>query len=295
MTQDEVIKLAKKAGFGNYAYEAAGIFERFAAMVAAAEREKCTGTQEFVTLPREVVELAIEAIGDAKHKIEFDAIDALIAALKQPPTTEQSSVVQQPQANQPAMTPIAQRKLEDLVASGYTISGYSIYHERKHQHGFVTGAGLVGWWKPEGVEYPQPLGEQKLFAWISPRALEWGTRQSEKVVKLTCKAQPEYDFTEPLYTHPQPQAEQEPVGYEYVEHRPYGAPGEIRRGTILLEHYRNADGAIAGDWEWLVQQFKTSKNTISMRPLYTQPQPNPGVREAWIHGWEAAKLTNDIK
>lgn len=35
-------------------------------------------------------------------------------------------------------------------------------------------------------------------------ALEWGTRQSEKVVKLTCKAQPEYDFTEPLYTHPQP-------------------------------------------------------------------------------------------
>lgn len=71
----------------------------------------------------------------------------------------------------------------------------------------------------------------------------------------------------------QPQGEQEPVGYEYVEHRPYGAPGEIRRCTILLEHYRNADGAIAEDWEWLVQQFKTSKNTISMRPLYTQPQP----------------------
>ena len=159
MTQDEVIKLAKKAGFGNYAYEAAGIFERFAAMVAAAEREKCTGTQEFVTLPREVVELAIEAIGDAKHKIEFDAIDALIAALKQPPTTEQSSAVQQPQVEQPAMTPIAQRKLEDLMASGYTISGYSVYHEQQHQHGFVTGAGLVGWWKPDGVEYPQPQGE----------------------------------------------------------------------------------------------------------------------------------------
>ena len=156
----------------------------------------------------------------------------------------------------------------------------------------------------EVVEQPQV--EQKPFAWISPRALEWGTRQSEKVVKLTCKAQPEYDFTEPLYTHPQPQAEQEPVGYEYVEHRPYGAPGEIRRGTILLEHYRNADGAIAGDWEWLVQQFKTSKNTISMRPLYTQPQPkrepltdeeidklcpqfdDPMRREMWIIGFKAA-------
>lgn len=94
----------------------------------------------------------------------------------------------------------------------------------------------------------------------------------------------------------QKQNEQEPVGYEYVEHLPYGAPGETRRGTILLEHYRNiADGKIDGDWEWLVQQIKTSKNTISMRPLYTKPQPNPGVREAWIHGWEAARLTNDIK
>ena len=41
MTQEEVIKLAKEAGFGNYAYEAAGIFERFAALVAAAEREVC--------------------------------------------------------------------------------------------------------------------------------------------------------------------------------------------------------------------------------------------------------------
>ena len=99
----------------------------------------------------------------------------------------------------------------------------------------------------------------------------------------------------------QKQNEQEPVGYEYVEHRPYGAPGEIRRGTILLEHYRNADGAIAGDWEWLVQQFKTSKNTISMRPLYTHPQPKcepltdgqidaiadamPGGLEGFLKGW----------
>lgn len=70
-----------------------------------------------------------------------------------------------------------------------------------------------------------------------------------------------------------PRSEQEPVAYEYVERRPYGAPGEIRRGTILLEHYRNDDGTIAGDWDWLVEQFKTAKTTISMRPLYTHPQP----------------------
>lgn len=44
MTQEEVIKLAQEAGFGNYAYEAAGIFERFAAIVAATEREACAIT-----------------------------------------------------------------------------------------------------------------------------------------------------------------------------------------------------------------------------------------------------------
>lgn len=113
-------------------------------------------TQEFVTLPREVVEQAIEALfctdseeGSIAYKNELEAVKKLRAALDKP------------QANQPAMTPIAQRKLDDLVASGYTISGYSIYHEQKHQHGFVTGAGLVGWWKPDGVEYPQPRGEQE--------------------------------------------------------------------------------------------------------------------------------------
>ena len=94
------------------------------------------------------------------------AYRAMLDAAPKPPTVKDSLTVEQPQADQPAMTPIAQRKLEDLVASGYTISGYSIYHERRHQHGFVTGAGLVGWWKPEGVEYPQPLGEQEPVAWL---------------------------------------------------------------------------------------------------------------------------------
>lgn len=222
MTQEEVIKLAKEAGFGNYAYEAAGIFERFAALVAAAEREKCTGTQEFVTLPREALEQALNAL-DAGVKISPNSVlhdrlraalehpqnhvpdagnmvtagwrlvpveptekmvdmgrglssfpngvyRAMLSAAPQPPTVKDSLTVEQPQANQPAMTPIAQRKLDSLLNEGYAISGYSVYHERKHQHGFVTGAGLVGWWKPDGVEYPQPLGEQE------PRCLAGGSR-----------------------------------------------------------------------------------------------------------------------
>lgn len=41
MTTDEIIAMAKEVGFGNYAYEAASMFGRFAALVAEAEREAC--------------------------------------------------------------------------------------------------------------------------------------------------------------------------------------------------------------------------------------------------------------
>lgn len=212
-------------------------------------------TQEFVTLPREVVEQALNALNlayDGKCRLDTipNATDALRAALDRPqnhipgvrnmaqagwklvpvvpttrmvdaarsqssfpagvwramldaapkpPTVKDSLTVEQPQADQPAMTPIAQRKLEDLVASGYTISGYSVYHEQKHQHGFVTGAGLVGWWKPEGVEYPQPLGEQEPVSVARVDDLEGGGRVRALAMNLSLDA--------PLYTHPQPKRE----------------------------------------------------------------------------------------
>ena len=178
-------------------------------------------TQEFVTLPREVVERAIEALfctdseeGSTAYKNELEAVKKLRAALDQP------------QANQPAMTPIAQRKLEDLVASGYTISGYSIYHEQKHQHGFVTGAGLVGWWKPDGVEYPQPQGEQEPFT-VLVRKRSWLANQWEAAPR----GFPDYgrswaDERVNVYTHPQPKLEPltdaeigQAVRWFYQDHR----------------------------------------------------------------------------
>ena len=132
------------------------------------------------------------------------AYRAMLDAAPKPPTVKDSLTVEQPQSEQPAMTPIAQRKLDSLLAEGYTISGYSVYHERKHQHGFVTGAGLVGWWKPEGVEYPQPLGEQEPVAWLTievmgPRTrvdVEWGD-QLQKLPSGIYK----------LYTNPQPKSD----------------------------------------------------------------------------------------
>ena len=225
-------------------------------------------TQEFVTLPREVVEQALEAMSLALSDVDWrkdsptqpvihkaynatsaaleqpqiqsggippnwklvpveptirmrlsarawtdaptSVYHAMLAAAPQPPTTKDSSVVQ-PQANQPAMTPIAQRKLEDLMASGYTISGYSIYHEQKHQHGFVTGSGLVGWWKPDGMEYPHPQGEQEPVAVASMPfcRLEWligETVTAEQVFEMSRQGVK-------LYTCPQPKRDPLPDHY----------------------------------------------------------------------------------
>lgn len=52
MTTDEIIAMAKEAGFGNYAYEAASTFGRFAALVAAKEREVCAAKIEAITYRR---------------------------------------------------------------------------------------------------------------------------------------------------------------------------------------------------------------------------------------------------
>ena len=45
--------------------------------------------------------------------------------------------------------------------------------------------------------------QQEPVAFSTVDAFAWGDRQSERVVKLTRKAQPEHGFTAPLYTRPQ--------------------------------------------------------------------------------------------
>jgi hypothetical protein len=69
----------------------------------------------------------------------------------------------------------------------------------------------------------------------------------------------------------QPAPVQEPVGYEYHEYRPYGAPGEIRINAILKSRYAMPDGSTAGDYQWLIDQYRANINTIKLLPLYTTP------------------------
>ena len=182
------------------------------------------------------------------------AYRAMLAAAPQPPTTKESSVVQ-PQAEQPAMTPIAQRKLDSLLAEGYTISGYSIYNEQKHQHGFVTGAGLVGWWKPDGMEYPQPQGEQEPVAWYVERHAP-GRRDHGMKLGPFWKRKDAEEWLDDnhrlrsLYAGQPPQGEQEPVGF-------------VRQ--IDINHIAKTPS----DWGSMFGE-PTGYNTV---PVYTHPQP----------------------
>jgi hypothetical protein len=66
-------------------------------------------------------------------------------------------------------------------------------------------------------------------------------------------------------------AVQEPVGYEYHEYRPYGAPGEIHINAILKSRYTMPDGSTAGDYQWLIDQYRANQNTIKLIPLYATP------------------------
>ena len=69
----------------------------------------------------------------------------------------------------------------------------------------------------------------------------------------------------------QPEPQAEPVAWEHHEYRPYGAPGQIRIHAILASQFTMPDGSIAGDFQWLVDEYKKDKNTIKLFPLYTTP------------------------
>ena len=82
MKTEEIVDAARNAGFSSSEImHRLAAFKRLIQYSTSAEREKCTGTQEFVTLPREVVERALAAL-DAEDP--YRAAVALRAALDQP-------------------------------------------------------------------------------------------------------------------------------------------------------------------------------------------------------------------
>jgi len=62
MTRDEIIRMAREAGFSEWAVRTPQDLERFAALVAAAEREECANVAAWILkMPQNDVSLAIRA------------------------------------------------------------------------------------------------------------------------------------------------------------------------------------------------------------------------------------------
>jgi hypothetical protein len=100
-----------------------------------------------------------------------------------------------------------------------------------------------------------------------------------------------------LADHFAAQPEQEPVAWEHHEYRPYGAPGEIRIHAILASQYMLPDGSVAGDFQWLVDQYRADKNTIKLIPLYTPPaaqRPWVGLTDEDVNK-ESAMIASQMK
>lgn len=154
---------------------------------------------ETVTLPREVVEQAINALyctdseeGSPAYNFELKAVKELRAALEQPKRKltpqdisdsallgniesqfnacmhrEHCKAWKEKAYIAPRFGRVAERKLDSLLSDGWAISGYSIM---KHlpssevRHGFVTAGGLVGWWQHPNVPQPhrQPLMDEQI-------------------------------------------------------------------------------------------------------------------------------------
>ena len=115
------------------------------------------------------------------------------------------------------------------------------------------------------------------------RAEMWLAKYEEVAGAAPCAvplAQPDYRAVKtyhegkPVYVS---QPEQEPVGYEHHEHRPFGAPGEIRIHAVLKSQFLHPDGSIGNDFQWLIDSYKADKNTIKLVPLYTTPPKRPWV------------------
>ena len=65
MTRDEIIRMAREAGFSEWAVRTPQDLERFAALVAAAEREECARVAAWILkMPENDVSAAIRGRGE---------------------------------------------------------------------------------------------------------------------------------------------------------------------------------------------------------------------------------------
>lgn len=159
MKQEQVIELAKKAGFmfhdAGYAPTLHTLpreysqkcFERLVSAVEQATLERAAQACEQSEAYRGSVFAArIRAMKDDSNSTEFDGI----------------KTVQMPRFN-----PAAKRKLDMLLGDGATITGYA-FQQADGRHGSIDCHGFVQW-RTEQVEVhmPEPVGKVSKQGWAS--------------------------------------------------------------------------------------------------------------------------------
>ena len=173
---------------------------------------------------------------------------------------------------QPAQEPVAYLTKRKIGGTEGLLRADMVDRSAKNQetHDFI----------PLYTTSPQPAQEPYGYDWSMLEAAQESLREHMARIKEL-----EAALAQPA---------QDPVGYEHHEYRPFGAPGEIRIHAILKSQYLLPDGLVAGDFQWLIDQYKVDKNTIKLQPLYTTPPQREWVGLTDDEMWSADYGGSDI-
>lgn len=211
MTQDEIMRMAREAGLQPYYDEQVTAIARFAATVAATEREKCTNTQEFVTLPRHVAEHAVASI-EMLNAGKWTQVTALAATLR--------TALEQPQnhvSDAGNMVPAGWKLVPVVPTRGMLDAAHKDLVRDAEIDMMLKGihsAMLDAAPQPPAVE--QPRGEQEPVAWQYRMRPDWRiekdcwgpwqdcTREQAAMYQRVPLLHEWVYESRQLYTHPQP-------------------------------------------------------------------------------------------
>jgi len=82
--------------------------------------------------------------------------------------------------------------------------------------------------------------------------------------------------------------------YEHHQYRPMGAPGEVRIHGIFASQYTLPDGSVAGDFQWLADQYKADHNTRRLDALVTLESAQAAVAELHTENQKLRKVLESV-
>lgn len=239
-------------------------------------------TQEFVTLPRGVVEQALEALineGEFRKLIKpliEKSIDSIREALEQPQNHVSDAGNMVPAGWK--LVPI--EPTDDML---YDIQEFS--HILPPRGKRIWAHMLDAAPQPPTTEQSsavQPQGEQEPVAWIEHEWSGSGLRHLHfERPAPTVRDEVVRPVWTPLYTHQQPKRERLPVGAELFIH-----PQNLR--------CKSNQARLATLWGYVKEQTKREPLIGEAECQCPYPKANPSTYNAWLDGWEAAERAHGI-